>query len=148
MTKFSQLTALVPARRRFGMVDAADRLALVASAACLVHCLALPLLFAVLPVLSQAFSLPESFHLWMVVVAVPTSTYALLAGPRDHHRRPLLVGAVGLGLLVIGTALVGESRYETPVTIMGALTLATAHVLNWRRRHRHRTISSTSGAKI
>lgn len=121
--------------RRLAFIDAADRLALVASGACLLHCLALPLLFAALPVLSHTLALPESFHLWMVAVAIPTSSYALLAGARGHLGPPLFIGFVGLALLAIGATIAGETGYEVPVTVLGALTLSIAHVLNWRRRH-------------
>lgn len=121
--------------RRATLLDAADSLALLASAACVVHCLALPLLFAALPALSQVLRLPESLHLWMVAVAIPTSASALLAGTRGQSSRPILVGFIGLGLLAIGTTIAGETRYELPITIVGALILSTAHILNWRRRH-------------
>lgn len=123
------------ATRRFSVIDAADRLALVASAACLIHCLALPLLFAALPLLSHALRLSESFHLWMVAVAVPTSGYALLKGGRGYLNSFIVFGVLGLGLLAIGTTIAGETRYEVPITVAGALILSTAHVLNWRRRH-------------
>lgn len=121
--------------RRFSVIDAADRLALVTSAACLIHCLALPLLFAALPILSHVLYLPESFHLWMVAVAVPTSAYALLKGRRRHLNSTIVFGVVGLSLLVIGTTIAGETRYEVPITVVGAVILSIAHVLNWRRRH-------------
>ena len=117
------------------LVDAADRIALVVSAACLIHCLALPLLFAALPVFSQALRLPEALHLWMVAVAMPTSTYALLTGGRGYLSPPVPIGFVGLGLLVTGTT-AGEGRSEAFFTVAGALILSAAHVLNWRRRHR------------
>jgi len=114
----------------------ADRLALLASGACVLHCLALPLLFVALPTLSSAFNLSETFHLWMVGLAVPTSVFALLAGARGHNcARPLLIGAVGLALLVTGAMIVGDTPYEMPVTVAGALILGTAHIFNWCRRH-------------
>lgn len=122
--------------RRSTFVDTADRLALVASGACVLHCLALPLLFVALPTLSSALNLPETFHLWMVGLAIPTSAYALLAGARDHDRgHALLIGAVGLVLLVTGAMIVGDTPYEIPVTVAGALILGMAHIFNWRRRH-------------
>ena len=121
--------------RQSRVIDGADRLALVASLACLLHCLALPLLFAALPALAHAFALPETFHLWMVAIAIPTSSFALLVGARGHLGTPVLVGVLGLTLLAIGATIAGETSYEVPVTVAGALTLSAAHVLNWRRRH-------------
>lgn len=121
--------------RRLRIADTADRLALVASGACLLHCLALPLLFAALPALSHVLALSEAFHLWMVAAAIPTSTFALLAGARGRLGPLLFVGFVGLALLAIGATIAGETAYEVPVTVLGALILSFAHVLNWRRRH-------------
>lgn len=117
-------------------VDWLERLAVTASAVCLLHCIALPLLFAALPTLALLFAIPKSFHVWALALAVPTSATALLLGFRDHRSRlPLIVGCTGLGLLAIGALVLLEGRLETPVTIAGGMMLAAAHILNWRRRH-------------
>ena len=119
-------------------IDWVERAAVGASALCLVHCAGLPLLLAALPALSSLIPIPESFHVWVLAFAVPTSALALATGWR-HHRRayPLLIGVTGLALLAIGALLLLGGRWETPVTILGSLCLATAHVANWRLRHVH-----------
>lgn len=127
--------------REFRVVDTADRIAIVTSAACVIHCLALPLLLAALPALSRVIQLPESVHPWLVAFAVPVSGYALLAGGNRHRaRHPLVVGAVGLVMLIVGAFVVGESTLETPVTVAGGLLVVTAHFLNWRQRHAGRFV--------
>ena len=119
-------------------IDWVERAAVGASALCLIHCAGLPLLLAALPTLSSLIPIPESFHVWVLAFAVPTSALALATGWR-HHRRayPLMIGAVGLALLAIGALLLLGGRWETPVTIMGSLCLASAHIANWRLRHVH-----------
>ena len=119
-------------------IDWVERAAAGASALCLIHCAGLPLLLAVLPALSSLIALPESFHLWVLVFAVPTSALALVVG-RHRHRRayPLTIGATGLILLATGALLLPGGQWETPVTIIGSLCLAYAHVANWRLRHFH-----------
>lgn len=118
------------------LVDAADRLALVVSGACVLHCLGLPLLFATLPVLSRLAVLPESLHLWLVAGTVPLSGYALLVGRRSHSDdRPLLIGTIGLVLLAVGAVTLPETHLETVVTVAGGMLVAVAHMWNWRRRH-------------
>lgn len=119
-------------------IDWVERAAVGASALCLIHCAGLPLLLAALPALSSLIAVPESFHVWVLAFAVPTSALALFTG-RRHHRRvyPLMIGAVGLMLLAFGALLLLGGRWETPVTIMGSLCLAFAHVANWRLRHLH-----------
>ena len=117
--------------------DWLDRAALGASALCLVHCLALPLIIAALPALSHLLSLPESVHLWILLFALPTAGLAFVTGRTRHGAfYPLIIGAFGLVALAIGVAF-GNSRLETPVTVTGSLLLAAAHIANWRLRHAH-----------
>lgn len=122
---------------RVTLVDMSDRLALLASGACMAHCLAIPLLFVLFPLLPDALRLPEAFHLVMVALAIPSSTYALLTGFKQHRSAELVItGIIGLLLLIAGATLFGETRYETPITVAAALILATVHIFNWKRRHR------------
>lgn len=117
--------------------DWLDRLATGASFVCLMHCLGLPLLVAALPTLSHTLGIPESFHIWVVVFAVPTSLWALLAGRARHaSSAPLLLGIAGLLLLVSGVTVLHDIGLETPATVAGSLLLSAAHLANWRLRHR------------
>ncbi len=117
-------------------VDWVERAAVSASLLCLVHCLALPFLLAALPALATIVPVSESFHLWVLAFAVPASAIALLSGMTRHGTTWLLVpGAIGLALLASGAIPFGTTRWETPLTIIGSLTLAGTHLLNWRRRH-------------
>lgn len=102
------------------------------SALCLIHCLALPLLVAGLPFLTQ-FS-EGHLHAQMLFVVLPLSIVALGLGFR-HHRRMLIVlaGAVGMLTLYVG-ATVAHAQWglaaDRSFTIVGALILATAHFYN------------------
>jgi len=119
------------------IADWAERAAVGASTLCLIHCAGLPLLLAVLPALSKLIALPESLHLWMLVVAIPTSGVALLLGKARHRAwLPLLAGGAGLCLLAIGALTLIGGAFETPVTITGSTALVIAHLSNWRLRHR------------
>lgn len=116
--------------------DWIERMAVGASAVCLIHCIGLPVLLAALPALAMIIKIPESFHVWVLGLAILMSGIALHLGMRSHGSRlPLSVGCAGLGLLAIGALILLGGRFETPVTISGGLVLATAHVLNWQRRH-------------
>ena len=103
------------------------------SALCLVHCLALPVLAAMLP-LASAWVQSEWVHVVFVLIAAPLSALALLHGG-SGHRAPapwLALAGLGVGLLALGA--VGPIRsWETPVTVAGSLCLATVHLWNWRR---------------
>lgn len=110
-----------------------DGFAVAASAACMVHCLALPLVLAMLPVLSGTLVEGEGFHLLVLALALPTSAVALWASrtPGTGHG-PLLAGAVGLGLLAL--ALLAGEAAERMLTLGGSLLLAGVHMANWRAR--------------
>ena len=105
------------------------------STACLIHCLVFPLALAILPSWSAALSLPEEFHLAMVALAVPLSSYVLLGSRhRSAHRRTRLgIGFGGLALMV-GALFVEGPVAETGLTTLGAAMVAGAHILNWRGR--------------
>jgi MerC mercury resistance protein len=116
--------------------DWLERIAVGASLLCLAHCIALPLIIAALPILSVVLAIPETFHLVMLLIAIPFSGVALFIG-RGHHARgwPLLVRTAGLALLAIAIFFYGNTAWEAPLTVLGSLFLAAAHLFNWRFRH-------------
>ena len=115
-----------------------DVSALALSGLCLLHCLALPLLAALLPLLGT-WSEAEWVHGLFVLIAAPLTSYALW---RAHRHRPLpaalwLLAGTGLALLLAGACGGLGARAETPLTVAGSLALASAHLWNAARRHAH-----------
>ena len=120
-----------------------DGISVCASAACMVHCLALPLLFAALPALAGRLDPGEGFHAVILLLAVPTSALALVGGWRRHRAAvPLIIGTIGLVLMALGVVLSSREAIETAVTVSGSLLLAGAHIANWRHRRGHRGTSA------
>lgn len=116
-------------------IDWADRAALAGSAACLVHCLALPVIVAALPALTAGMAVPEPFHLVVLAFAVPAAAFALMQGRKRHGGTwPIVSGAIGIVCLAVGALLLASEAVETVVTVSGSLLLAVAHVGNWRLR--------------
>lgn len=115
--------------------DLLESIAVGATAACLVHCIALPVLIAALPALASVVPIPETFHVIALAFAVPATGGALLTGYLRHRvAGPLLCGVIGLLLLALGVFRWGETPLEAPVTICGSLFIAGAHLANWRLR--------------
>jgi len=121
-----------------------DQVAIALSAICLVHCLAVPVLVAVLPIAAISFGDSQHFHGVMLWLVVPTSVVGFSMGYRLHRR----AGLVALGAVVVivlgATAIYGHDAWAEPLEIMvsvvGSLLLGTAHWLNFRavrRCHRH-----------
>lgn len=113
-----------------------DRWGIMISSACLVHCLALPLLGAMLPLFAASLPADEWVHPLLLGSALPVTGLALLRGYRRHRlARPALLGCLGLALIT-GALFSGAGGVETALTVAGGLLVAGAHVLNWRG---HRT---------
>lgn len=115
--------------------DVIEGIAVGATIACLIHCLALPLLFAVIPVISTVLPIPQHFHMIALGLAIPATGGALFAGFRRHRlAAPLIAGTAGLILLTLGATYWEATAMETPVTVLGSLCIAAAHLANWRYR--------------
>ena len=122
----------------------ADLAGIALSFTCLIHCLALPLLLLLAPALSRWIALPEGVHAAILLLALPAAAIAMRDGWRRHRRRtPGLLAVAGLGLLAMGLAaqegwfaVADPEAADRFLTSVGALTLATAHLVNWRWRHR------------
>lgn len=131
------MTAAESAARDLRKTNLIDGVGATASLACLVHCLALPVLAMLLPGIASLAARSELFHLIAPVLIAPAAVAAFRAGYRQHGGRgPALLGASGIGLLLIALhpRLIGWQ--ETLSTVAGSLALVTAHLLNWRlRRH-------------
>ena len=106
-----------------------DTSAIGLSTLCLVHCLALPIVAAGVPVLASAAE-AEWVHRAFVLLAVPISFMAMARG---GGRVFTGLALVGLSLLITGAFVEQLHDYETPLTVAGALTLAFAHIFRWRR---------------
>ncbi|MDP3783823.1 MAG: MerC domain-containing protein [Sphingopyxis sp.] len=126
------------ARPRF-----ADLLGITLSLTCLVHCLALPLLILLAPALGTWIAMPEWVHAAILMLALPAAIFAMKDGWRRHGRAlPAMLAATGVGFLAAGLAahegwlaLPDLESTDRLLTSLGAVALATAHLLNWRWRH-------------
>jgi len=122
----------------------ADLTGLALSFACLLHCLALPLALILAPALSRWIALPEGVHAAILLLALPAAGIAMRDGWQRHRRTiPAMLAVAGLGLLALGLsahegwiAAANPEAADRLLTSMGALTLAAAHLVNWRWRHR------------
>jgi ABC-type uncharacterized transport system permease subunit len=111
-----------------------DRLAILMSALCIVHCLALPVVLLALPFMAEFAA--THWHLPMLLFAVPVSLTAIVIGYRRHGNIALVVG-VGLGLAMLVTgATIAHDHFgplaDRSLTIAGSLMLAWVHWQNSR----------------
>ena len=113
----------------------ADKTAITLSLLCALHCLAVPLLLAVLPTLSGLGLADERFHLWIVLVVIPISAFALTLGCKRHGDKLVLItGAAGLALLCTTPLLEHDlltEMGERLTTLVAAGLIAASHVRNY-----------------
>ena len=121
-----------------------DRVAITLSTICIVHCLAMPLVIALLPVAALTLGGDGHFHTLMLWFVVPTSVLGFGLGVRVHGRADIVaMGAVAIAALA-AAALWGHSAWDPSVEVLvnvaASVLLAAAHWRNFRevrRLHRH-----------
>lgn len=104
-----------------------DASAIGLSGLCLIHCLALPVLTAVLPV-AGVLAEAEWIHKVLVLFALPVSAVVIRSSLRAGGNA-VFIGCAATGLaLLVGAAFIEVLHdLETPLTVVGALFLAGAH---------------------
>jgi hypothetical protein len=121
-----------------------DKIGILASGLCVVHCLALPLVLSVISVSSLDALGDERFHAVLSVFATLIATMALWQGYRRHLKwDAFLVALPGLGMLLLAAFnphhLIEENS-ERWLTVAGAVLISAAHILN---RHRLKMCNCT-----
>ncbi|PVM88113.1 hypothetical protein DDF62_15135 [Caulobacter radicis] len=108
-----------------------DSAAIGLSGLCLVHCLALPAMAALLP-LAANLSHAEWLHPLFLAMAAPVSVFALARS--GNWKRPGMVAlaVAGLSLMAAGAFVPMADWAEAALTSLGGLALAGVHLLNAR----------------
>lgn len=119
-----------------------DRTAIALSGLCVLHCLSMPFVLVLLPLLGQFTE--EHFHLQMLAIVAPASTIALGLGYRRHRHPGIPAGGViGLLLLLVGATWAHSEIgivADRVITIAGSSILAVAHFYN-SRLHKYYRLS-------
>ncbi len=84
-----------------------DRIGVVASVLCAIHCAATPLLLVFLPVFGKVWSHPAS-HWIMALLVVPLAAATVATGYKRHRRKWVIVSCLlGIGFVLTGAAAPG-----------------------------------------
>ena len=120
--------------RREAISTRADRVGIVASTVCFVHCIFTPLVLSVSPVWAHYIPSEEKFHRILAVVIAAIGGFAIIGGYRRHRRSRVLL-LLGSGLsLIFGGAYWGDRLPSHPaeiaVTMVGSSLMIAAHFIN------------------
>lgn len=75
----------------------------------------------------------EWLHKALVLAAAPISLFVLMRTERGPTRRLFsFLISIGLAFLFLGAFVETFEAYETPLTVVGTLTLAATHLHHWR----------------
>lgn len=115
-----------------------DRLGIGVSVACWIHCALLPALVLASPALSGLLLDDGDFHIWLLVLILPTAVIAFLfSWLRHRNTTTLIIGGCGLTLIVIASVQAGwfehsllSESMEKIQTSLGGLLLAMGHFRN------------------
>jgi MerC mercury resistance protein len=108
-----------------------DRWGIVASALCVVHCIATPIIALALPGIAATEGVT---HGLLGVAIVVFASLAFIPGCRTHGKhRVLLLGMIGV--VLIWTALLlpqalADDGLRDAITVVGGLAMVAAHVFN------------------
>lgn len=128
----------MPKTRRFAVL--VDRVGATASLLCAVHCVLLPFVLALLPLLGLEFLAGHTFERIFVSCAAVLASASILFAYR-RHRKPqaLFVMVPGIALLLFGIAVSLDTHVvlHTVAVVCGGVLVASAHITNLVLSHRH-----------
>jgi hypothetical protein len=104
-----------------------------ASAMCAIHCAVIPLILIYSSVAGGDVVHNHIVENVILVFSASVGAISLFPSFRKHHQKrlPIVIFMTGL-LLIIGSRLSSTLPVETILTTTGALTIASAHFINWR----------------
>lgn len=112
-----------------------DNLGIAASVICLIHCMAMPFVVALLPFLGLSFLESHESHLWLGAIIIGLALVSIIPGYLKHKRKRILSGMiVGIALVLAGSYLSHIfhilHEHELWILIAGNLILVTTHLFN------------------
>lgn len=100
---------------------------------CAVHCLAMPLLITMLPLIGLSFLADETTEWILIGLSMAFALISLLPAYFKQHRkiRTILLFAFGIGLILL-SHLVFEDElvWNIPLVLSGAALITSAHFIN------------------
>lgn len=128
-----------------------DQIAIGMAVLCGIHCLMMPIILALLPIVATSFFAHEHFHLWMLLFVLPTTGISIFMGCRKHKDKwTAALSLIGLGVM-IGVTIFEYATHSSCATCsscsravtdgvppiawvntFGGLFLAAAHVRNFK----------------
>lgn len=128
-------TKLVNPFSRYTAGQLLDSAGVMVSWLCVLHCLALPFVLALLPLAGLSFLIDETVELAILGIAVCIAALSLVPAYFRQHGslRAIALFAAGIGLFGISRSLFEDDLpMEIIFVLVGAVLITTAHLINRR----------------
>jgi hypothetical protein len=103
-----------------------------ASMLCAVHCMVLPFLLSLTPLMGLHFLENPMIEITIILTSLLIASYAITHGYRSHHRKPLALFIVISGFIFIAIGhILHIELIEITFSALGGTLIATAHIVNW-----------------
>jgi hypothetical protein len=132
-----------------------------ASVACSIHCIILPLIISMLPVMGIGFLMNPMVEYLVIILGFILAILALFNGYKNHHHNawPLVAVITGFGIILTGLVLghgaemhhvlsfgpIRQSSHTNHfvlvhyITPIGAIIVSIGHYLNWQSIKKSKT---------
>jgi len=110
-----------------------DHIGFTASTLCAIHCALMPFVITLLPLLGLEFLSSIWVEISIIALSIVIGISSLIPSYVKYHRKllPLLLLIIGF-ILIFGTHFFGFHELEPILVPIGGLTIAGAHLLNWK----------------
>jgi phosphoglycerol transferase MdoB-like AlkP superfamily enzyme len=109
-----------------------DKVGITVTSLCAIHCIMLPIILPVLPLLGLSVGHNHAFERVMLLVTIVLGFIALFIGFHRYHRKLYPFYSLFLGVFIYWQRDVWGHEYEHAVLIVGASLVVLAHVMNMR----------------
>jgi len=117
-----------------------DRLGIVFSSACVLHCILVAFMPIMFPAIS-AYTHASWIHIVVAVIILLTSPLAFIPGYKKHGLTWIIISALtGLSLIFLGVIFEGmvSDQMSHGISIVGSSLLVFSHAKNLQHSHRHK----------
>ncbi|MBT6325896.1 MAG: MerC domain-containing protein [Bdellovibrionales bacterium] len=107
-----------------------DKLGMIISGVCVIHCLLTPIIVLALPWVEGIFS-HEVVHLSLLLFLFPLAIFTFTHGYKTHKKLSIVImGAIGISFISIPILIHPAEFTEQALTISGSIILIIAHYNN------------------
>lgn len=111
-----------------------DKIGMLLSVGCLIHCILFPLILPMIPLLGFTVEHQAMWHIVLLIPIVIIAIIAFIPGYKKHKLAEILVTAfVGIICLIISGIMELVDVDSHALTVLGSINLVLAHYLN----HKH-----------